>query len=158
MTYTILPGKHYSRPWRPRVYIGCKRWQWTCKFIDVRHKPDGSTHKLVGVGFGLNHDRNSIRVGWRYRSDADMVELYAYSYKDGKREDFIYLCAVEQGKDFSVEIKYMPEVKMYHLRIESKGLGSNTAIDIPYKWFAYGLGFFYGGSLPSPNLIKAEIR
>lgn len=155
MTYTILPGKHYSRPWRLRLYLFKKRWQWTCKFHDVRHKPDGSTHKLVGVGFGLNHHRNSIRVGWRYRSDADMIELYSYVYIDGKRY-IKYLCAVQHGKYFNVEIEYDGE---YSLRIvkDEEWIGWD-AIRMDSKWFSYGLGFYYGGSLPSPNLIKAETR
>lgn len=147
MTYTIHPGKHYSTPWRLRIYLWRKRWQWTCKFVDVRHKPDGSTHKLVGVGCIQGHHKESARVGWRYEQLSDTIQLYAYIYHKGVRR-ISYLTSVEHGEVFDITISYALGV----WRINGRPFSGDCS------WLTYGLGFYYGGSLPSPNLIKSEIR
>lgn len=155
MTYTVLPGKHYSRPWRLRLYLFKKRWQWTCKFHDVRHKPDGSTHKLVGVGFGLNHHRNSIRVGWQYNSSKDVVDLYAYVYKDGVRT-IEYMCSIAHKVDFDVVIDTYS--KHWSIAINWNGLNLTTKhISGGSRWFGYFLKPYFGGVATSTVTLKIEV-
>jgi hypothetical protein len=60
-------------------------------------------NKLFGIGHFPHYKRNSIRIAWRYNEGTGLIDLFTYSYSDGRRITS-YLTTVGIGKPFTAEI------------------------------------------------------
>lgn len=54
-----------------------------CKY-DLGNVDQFDINKLIGISYGFHHN-NSIRIGWRYNTKIDKIELLPYIYVNGKR-------------------------------------------------------------------------
>jgi len=103
--FTINRGKHYCRYWWTKVFS--PRWnhkKWEVSFIIDKdnwvEQISGETiNKLIGVGFGFNHHKNSWRLGIRYNfSKKNWYYLYAYVYDETDSHIATLIGEVEGGK------------------------------------------------------------
>lgn len=99
MIYTIKKGRHNSnilninRLW---LGFGAYRLDFSFQFLNnptyrFGNEDDMDINKLFGLSFGLDHHKNSFRLGWRPVND-DQVSLHLYWYNKGKRcDEFMYI-------------------------------------------------------------------
>jgi len=88
--YRIGKGRHYSRPWWPRIHFGIYKAIAIDVYVDDLVYDEGKIpmediqdiNKLWGFSSGFHH-KNSLRIGW-YCEEGE-VFFYAYLYKDGCR-------------------------------------------------------------------------
>jgi hypothetical protein len=154
--YSIKKGKHYSRPIRLGFWWGRDRFQWHVLFLpDCRYSIEGEDmadiNKLIGVGYLPSHHKNSARFGWRYDSDKDKIELFAYCYVSGVRI-YQYMCDISIGSRTRISLtiednKYVFEVGNF----ETSVLHNNK-----HK-FQYLLRPYFGGNKTAPHNITIEL-
>lgn len=120
--YIIKKGQHYSKH-LPKLYLGDKKdfkikveFTESCRY-NLSNINQLDVNKLFGVSFGY-HKHNSIRIGWNYNIDTDMIDIYRYEYNNGRRliekiysvhiyeELFIKLNLTEIGYVISIESEF----------------------------------------------------
>lgn len=115
--YTIKKGHHYCQCFWLKFFTG---WHWNkkswkisfkfdqnCWWSPIRNDDDYDINKLYGIGFGLNHHKNSCRLGWIPEFDEkNIFRLFAYVY-DTKNGEHI---SVEMGK-FQAGIIYVCNIE-----------------------------------------------
>tara|TARA_R100001463_G_scaffold28613_4_gene65564 strand:- start:1826 stop:2431 length:606 start_codon:yes stop_codon:yes gene_type:complete len=135
-TYTIKKGNHYSGK-RFRPFFKKRKLIVNIAFHKgCRYKGSDQLNEQINkaVGFGeLNHHKNSTRLGWRYNSFNDNIDLFNYEYINGKRT-IIYNKTVEFDKHYKVIL----------------------ASSKPY-WFGKYLFPYFGGKEPAPHNVKISV-
>jgi hypothetical protein len=86
-TISIKRGRHRSKfSWVP-FFVNGKAFSVVFDESAKYELPEPHNHainKLIGFSDGgLNHHRNSFRLGWRYDSEKDKIEVLSYVYVDG---------------------------------------------------------------------------
>lgn len=96
--YTVQKGNHYSAH-LPEFHFGITRLVFDFIFDDsCVYNHNGidqfDWNKVYGLGFGLNHHKNSYRVGSRWDLASGRMELGHYYYNNYVRS-FPTMCSVE---------------------------------------------------------------
>jgi len=52
----------------------------SCKY-DIGHPDQFDINKLIGLSYGYHHS-NSVRIGWRYNTATNKIDLLAYIYRN----------------------------------------------------------------------------
>lgn len=135
-TYTIKKEKHYSgkrfRPFfRKRKLTAIVTFHKGCRYNGSNQLTE-QVNKAVGFG-DLNHHKNSTRLGWKYNSINDNIDLFNYEYVNGKRK-IIYIKSVDIDKKTKV---YLSSSKPY--------------------WFGKYLFPYFGGEEPAPHKVKISV-
>ena len=109
----------------------------------------GQINKLTGLSNGLDHQKNSIRIGWVYENCA--FDLYSYYYYNGERNSQ-KLTSVLTDEIFTFKIWI--DLLGYHIIIN----GVQTDIDAPFDGLdtSYLLYPYFGGKEPFPNSIHGD--
>jgi hypothetical protein len=113
--FTIKKGNHYSTgAWTKVFHPMWDKNSWAVSFIitddcywDTPRNHDDLTdvNKLFGVGFGLNHHRNSWRLGWQPDFDRNnWFEIFMYTY-DENGHVTRKLMDVKANKVYSVTVE-----------------------------------------------------
>jgi hypothetical protein len=110
-------------------------------------------NKLFGIGYFPHHHDNSVRFGWRYRNDIDIIEIMAYWYKDGQR-DFAYLCSVEIGKQWRYDLTIGQSNQSMHV------VGKSVPYIVPVRprRMGYLLQPYFGGNMTAPHDIEIKMQ
>lgn len=160
--YKIKKNTHYSFPFYPLFHINTKEINYKIKFdMNCWYSRDKveytGINKLCGLGFGLNHHKNSIRIGWQ--PDFEMensILLYAYWYDaktDGQYQSSL-IGSIETNKEFTAGIKLLDN--HYEVFINS----TNLSIENKYrdrKWGFY-LRPYFGGKSRCPQTMTIKIN
>lgn len=109
----------------------------------------GQINKLTGLSNGLDHQKNSIRIGWVYENGA--FDLYSYSYYNGERTEQ-KLTSVLTDEVFSFKIGI--ELNRYYIIIN--GVEYNTPVSFDELDNSYLLYPYFGGKEPFPNSIHGD--
>jgi hypothetical protein len=169
MRYTIKAGKHYdTRLFSSWPHVGRTRMAYqvafdaTCRYeLPAYNSLD--VNKLFGLSFGLFAvHQESARYGWRYNKEKDCVDLLAYCYVDGKRQqdvmgNFSIVAQVPIGKTVSC---YLVVTTEYYQFTVSDGLKKDV-VTVPHgKLPGYGMthSLYFGGSLPAPHDMHVDMK
>lgn len=162
INYNIFKHFHFSLPPYPIFHCKIKEMKYKIKFDkncwypreDVEYT---GINKLCGLGFGLNHHNNSIRIGWQPDfENENSILLYAYWYdsdKDGTYQKSL-IGDILTNKEFSAGIKIFKD--HYEVYVNN----TNLLITNQYRdknWGFY-LRPYFGGKSKSPNNMKIRIK
>jgi len=167
MEYLIKKGKHYHKTlWRIYPHIGLSFLSYNVVFdpscwYNIKKIGD-HTNKLFGLGFGINHHKDSIRVGWRPVEDSDKIALYSYTYHNGER--FIEaICKVSVNTKFNISIiidyhggKYkivISDLKQKSIIEYSQDFNFYDCFDI----WGFRLFPYFGGNPTAPDDVKIHM-
>lgn len=166
--YTIRKGKHYCHP-RPFSL----KWNLKTLAFDFTFLPDcmynlGNEdqfdyNKLFGIGWGLNHHKNSYRLGWRYDVVSGKIEIAQYYYNKGVRK-FNTILFVEIGKTYGVKLKFLRDnnsITAYIIDLEAGVLMDSTDLDYYFESvsrFSFLLFPYFGGNQTAPHDMNISIQ
>lgn len=164
-SYIIKRGKHYHKAlWRLYFHFGSRFLSYdvifnTSCWYDTRMIGD-HTNKLFGMGFGLNHHKDSIRVGWKPIENSDKIALYAYTYNKGVR--FIeVICKISVNMKFNVKIEPHYERNTYIITISDTKQKSiieyRQNFDFKDNW-GFRLFPYFGGNPTAPDDMNISME
>lgn len=163
--YFIKKGNHsYLFWWLDFFKFHWNKTEWNIKFkLDnncwwptPRNNDDYDINKLCGVGFGLNHHKNSCRLGWVPDFDNENIfKLYAYVYDTNIHK---HVC-VEMGK-FNANLIYTCKIiskdnKYYFISDIGNVEVNNNIKDSKLQFELY---FYHGGDNTALNDETAYIE
>jgi hypothetical protein len=124
----------------------CKSaWYYKC---DVEHT---GINKFQGLGFGLNHHKNSIRIGWQPDFENEgTFDIWVYWYdqsKEGYQKQWLRKLAIDEIIDIKVIIN--PE----SYSIACTGIEGTAVPKTHCKSWGLILFDYFGGKSKSPKDI-----
>ena len=160
--YTILKGCHYSNfiPSFHKIedslfFTNTFSFDNSCKYeIDE----PSCVNKLCGFCFGLfGVHKNSIRFGWTYEKETNLIYIWSYFYKNGKlHKKKIFSCDFDDGHIYTIELhRISSKFGKYKFRflIDAKEIGDFEEIQ-SNSCFVTTLGPYFGGNTRAPHKMK----
>ena len=156
--YVINKGKHFSSGWWLRFlnfHLNVNTFKFfakltpSCYWSPPQNIDDYEKNIICGVGFGINHNKNSIRIAWVPNfSRTNYFKLFAYYY-DGanKHNNSIFLCEVEADQEIKIEL-YRTNNKNYYVYVNESCLKIDNLIK-DKNWGFYLFPYF-GGNNSAP--------
>jgi outer membrane protein assembly factor BamA len=132
-----------------------------CKY-DIGNPDQYDINKLIGLSFGYHH-KNSARIGWRYNTVSDRIELLPYIYVNGKRltEDkcpviltittnqTVYGMISHEGSSYRI-ILYTQDSGYTEYKIST---GGTKIPKLGYVLFPY-----FGGNVKTPHRMSIDME
>lgn len=157
MKFVIKKGKHYPIGYifkYLKFHFNLKEIEYECILTEddywdePRNSDDLDLNKLCGLGFGLNHHKNSVRVAWRpqFANESGCKKtflLYGYVYDDKGSHKSKYCTKITirnfiyKGKRaVKFKVKIRKELLKYYITINGVTISiDNTSKD--KKWGRY---------------------
>lgn len=162
----IKSGHHYPTPFTfPKLYSKNNlEINTTVSFDDTAKydigKDQTDINKLLGFGYNLHH-LNSDRIGWRYVSSKDKIELLLYSYNRKERVKK-HICYVDINEDvlinFYVEFKNGFRYVYSKITTNKKIYYTKAKFHKPIIVLLYGLSLYFGGNIAAPHDINIYLK
>jgi hypothetical protein len=172
--FEIKEGGHYHQwpPFSTLPWVGEQRMERyvtfdaSCAYDSAPYNSE-DVNKLFGLSFGLRGVHwNSARFGWRWSNSDQCIELLAYCYKHGKRNQdeqlrFPVVAQVKPGEKVALEIVYESDGYTFCVHTEHGGYIGCTSVtagvpaDLPHYGLTHGL--YFGGSQPAPHDMRLQI-
>lgn len=164
-TYTIKKDSHRSgycfRPLIGNVSIGFSvLFDDNCKY-DLGTIDQLDINKLIGISYGYHHT-NSIRIGWRYNTATDKIELLPYIYTDGKRlpiDELPIILSIPTGK--MVYGMISQSNNKYKILLYTKDTGHSVCTfssgDKELNKIGYMLFPYFGGNMKAPHKMNIDM-
>lgn len=143
----------------PREISYNVRFTDSCRY-DLGDENQLDINKLFGIGYFPSHRHNSMRFGWTYSRERDVIQLWAYWYANGKRT-YTHLQNVNIGQLVGLKIT-TTMINIKHRVTTGHGLFINgeQKIWVPgirqTKW-AYLLRPYFGGDRVAPHDMWIEM-
>lgn len=169
--FTIKKGKHFCsnspRPIKSIIPMGKSVYHIMMEgggleynFFEVTKQK--AVNKIFGESYGLDHHKNSMRIGWNFDPLLNLYHIYLYGYEDGERvikhlrdipynvfkDITFYLYIYKTKRNVYVEVRDIPEIStnygdtLYPEDIEKK------------SWM---LKPYFGGTMKAKGEIKTTI-
>jgi hypothetical protein len=117
--YLIKKDKHYASVspfgrlcgirWKIKSLSMRFSFRNECWWTPPRNSDDNDLNKLAGVGFGLNHQNNSVRLTWVPDfNNTGVIKIYGYTYDEKKETPkftFQYITSVLTGQTCEAKIE-----------------------------------------------------
>lgn len=158
INFLIPKGGHYSSPRLNQTHQGVTKityyiqFEQNCKY-KLTTKDSNDINKAYGFSFG-NHQLNSTRLGWNWKSDTLM--LYNYSYFGGQRVSR-RIGTYRLSSPIYVEQKLSKDTSW--ISLVQNGVGKSI--------FVVGMGItptsgyilypYFGGTSVAPNAMNIKI-
>jgi hypothetical protein len=157
MKYRIEKYDHHATPFRLGFWWGRDLFRWMVKFDEsCRYSIPGNDqldiNKLVGIGYFPGHHKNSIRFGWRYNATTDVIEIWAYAYKNRERIAR-YLTEVKFNNWAICSIEITPT--SYRLTFEKETISIRHNHPRGLQYF---LRPYFGGNRPAPHDMIIHVK
>lgn len=111
----------------------------------------GDINKLFGIGYLPHHHDNSVRIGWRYEKESDMIELLAYWYDNGVRHwESIGFVAI--GQKIACGVSKVEDIH------EVEANFRKARVPVRPRPVAYLLRPYFGGNMTAPHDIQIEMK
>lgn len=174
--FILKQGAHYHRmpPFSTLPWLGEKRmkrcvtFDTSCAYDSAAYNAD-DVNKLFGLSFGFGGvHHNSARFGWRWSKSAQCIELLAYCYVNGVRNQDAQLrfpVVAQVGLNERIELEivacehkgqfaYIFKVKRVHEIFDH-----TTVAGGPDSLPGFGLthGLYFGGVLTAPHEMSVKI-
>jgi hypothetical protein len=169
-TFHLRAGKHYHGipPLSTLPWIGKQAMERyvtfdaNCAYDSAPYNSE-DVNKLFGLSFGFGGVHgNSARFGWRWSMADKCIELLAYVYTHGQRNQdaqlrFPVVAQVQPGQRAGCTIEYNPASGLYLFTVDNpmRAHMVNTATNLP----SYGLthGLYFGGAMACPHDMSVAI-
>lgn len=173
--YTIKQGNHYDTRLISTFPLLTKapnfkrlvRFDASCAYeLPAYNSQD--VNKLFGFSLGfLAVHKNSARFGWRYSSSKQAIELLAYCYTQGKRNqdaqlEFPLVATVPLGQEILLELDYDRTEGTYTFSTYTPTggfiscLGVETLSNLP--WFGLTHSLYFGGDCLCPHNMTITMK
>lgn len=151
MRRVIKKGKHISN-YIPKLTFSNKISGYVTFEGDFSYSIDKQkdTNKLIGLSDNWSHHKDSIRIGWRWNTKNECIELMSILYSGGQREiKSLKLLYKEDDKDITIEYEVMILPKYYSIKID----GCNFLIKRTSSWnfIRVILQPYFGGTTVAPK-------
>ena len=163
MKFTIKKNWHYSSPFFiapwfriKELYLYDIKFDKNCWYEREEVEYTG-INKISGLGFGLNHQKNSIRIGWQpdFTDECKKkIKIHAYWYdesQDGYQEEQIG--TVDTSQKFDVKIK----INRNSYIVTAFGIDTEIKKTHNKKWGLW-LKPYFGGKSKAPETLKIWIK
>jgi hypothetical protein len=108
-------------------------------------------NKLFGLGYMPHHHDNSVRFGWRYHKEVDMVEVLAYWYDNGKRAwASMFFTAI--GQESVYRIRKQGDIHILEAR------HNTMRVPVCPRRIGYLLRPYFGGNSTAPHDIHINMQ
>jgi len=112
--FVIRKDKHYCMWWWAKVFFprfGYDTWDGKfklsreCWWHPKRNDDDLDINKIIGVGFGINHHKDSWRIGFVPRFDSlNVFDVHGYFYdRESKEHKSEYIGMIHSDIEYSFE-------------------------------------------------------
>ncbi len=167
MKFTIFKNQHYSLPFFIKPHFNIKKAEFIVKFDkNCWYKRDDVEHtginKLCGLGFGLNHQNNSIRVGWQPDFEKkNVIKLHIYWYDMVGSYQEKYICSINTKTRFKLLID-LTNICTYTVHVNPMGTTYHyqETVDnlVADKNWGLWLRPYFGGKSKAPKKMKIWIK
>lgn len=162
MNNIVIIKKGTHAPFRlPKFLMGEHRlaaniiFTSSCRY-DIGLADQADINKLFGIGYFPFHHKNSVRFGWRYIIDKDVIEIMAYWYVDGERKwEHVCYCSIDKEYMFMLVMNDKGHVLLVY--DENTQLGNFTITGVKKTLIAYLLRLYFGGNQVAPHDIKVKM-
>jgi len=124
--------------------------------FDLKDADQGDVNKLFGFSIGKHH-HTSFRFGWRPLLSTNSIEIVAYEYHDGIRQETLPIGTVSLNKWYSYKLIYSAKRQASTYKItKSPSEYSITTHDVKLKkasGWGYTLRPYFGGNEKAPQKI-----
>lgn len=166
--YTIQQGNHYDN----RLFSSCpfissepsiKRWALfdaSCAYTLPAYNTE-DVNKLFGLCFGIRGIHyNSARFGWRYSRSGNCIQILAYVYRKGIRNQdeqlrFPLVATVQVGEPIELELE--SDAQSYRFYSRKPGQ-EQSVLSVPHErqlqFFGLTASLYFGGSQVAPQTMK----
>lgn len=174
--FRLKAGKHYHclPPFSVLPWVGAQSMTRTVTF-DANCQYDSAAYngqdvnKLFGLSFGFGGvHHNSARFGWRWSKSDQCIELLAYCYLNGKRNQdeqlrFPVVAQVKPGRTVQLRIDYLyNEEWLYVFTVSDKDGWYIWDEDVPapknLPGFGLTHGLYFGGALSASHEMTVQIN
>jgi hypothetical protein len=165
--YPIKKGNHYASMSVLEKITGLRlksgdysvkfRFSSSCYWSTPRNPDDHDLNKLTGIGFGLNHHNNSVRLAWVPDFEqSGVIKIFGYTYdnrQDAQKHQSAYITSVRTVQICSARIeslsgKYRITVEGVSIEMENKSPDPN----IGFRLYPY-----FGGNNTAPQDMTISI-
>jgi len=161
--FTIKKGRHTSSPLlflQRFIPNFCKAFHFTVEFDKacLYHLDGADTldiNKLFGIGNGINHHNNSVRIGWRC-VDNQNIELVTYLYINKIRQEEIILSVIKPEEKVMCQILFID--KQVIITTTSINVTKTAVLDVKKQLFGFLLWPYFGGNNTAPREMKIELK
>lgn len=126
---------------------GYAKFTTSCEYVLTENI--GQINKLVGLSVGLDHHKNSIRIGWEF--DGSLFQLYAYWYIDDVRgQEYLISVNTDEKFTFTVEVTDAE----FYLKVNDKEFHKEHNLsEVKDNYLLYP---YFGGEEPFPGSIYGD--
>jgi hypothetical protein len=132
-------------------------FDYSCKY-DLKTSDQFDINKLFGIGYWPHHHQESARFGWRWNTDTEAMEIWAYIYSRGRRISQ-FICQVRLGALYDYGI-YVQDSMYVFVVTDNKFFRYSKTITVEKHMImvGYKLGAYFGGNMPAPKemIIKTK--
>lgn len=168
--YEIKKGKH-----RSGLHFGLRLFRVCGGQLKFRisntsaytlERNQGQINKIGGWSLGLNHHKNSIRIGWESLNKYSYQYLqsymgYIYYYNRGERKQIRFETPLYYDKDYTVDM-YFNRHGTVSVYLFDQGMNIVESVDFPFRYpfhlFTYPLFPYFGGKEPAPHDIVIYLK
>jgi hypothetical protein len=166
--YKIKKGDHYcsmsifekigALGWKVKTMEVKFLFRSECWWAPPRNNDDLDQNKLAGIGFGMNHHKNSVRFTWVPDFDKpNVIKIYGYTYDEKKSDPkftYAYITSVNvlqpcQGKIESIGNQYRLTVNGTVITMDN----TNSDPGLCFRLFPY-----FGGNNTAPHDMTIELE
>ena len=128
-----------------------------CWWAPPRNNDDNDLNKLAGIGFGFNHQNNSVRLAWVPDfTTQGVIKIYGYTYDEKKvapKFTFQYITSVHVGEICEARIEshgnYAITVKGVTINMDNIKADPNLCFHL-YPYF--------GGNNTAPHDMTIDLE
>lgn len=162
--FTIFKGFHISHIF-PRFHSEKSFINFSFKFdqnclYNLNDLNNLDINKLYGLGFGLNHHKQSFRLGWNCQSPNGKIQIHAYYYNDGIRK-IEYICDVDINTEYNCYLYLDRTSNKVFVDISKDAWNINKQYVFRFKdclrW-GFFLFPYFGGDEFAPHKMSIIIR
>lgn len=166
--YLIKKGNHYCSMsifeklgaigWKITSYSVRFKFHNDCYWAPKRNSDDDDLNKLTGIGFGTNHQNNSVRLAWRPDFNIPgAIQIFGYTYDEkptAPKFEFLEITTVNVGQTIDAKI----ESKNNQYLITVNGVTKPMENLRPDPNLCFRLFPYFGGNNTAPQDMTIDIE
>ncbi len=157
-TYSIYRGNHFSIGNRSLILTSNKLYikvKFSSSCIYELDSDQGDINKLIGFTdcYGLVHD-NSARLGWRWNTIKQKIEIFTYTYNQGK-VNYLFITDANIDSEYNASISISNDKYIYSFDNISLTINRGCSNNVNIGTILYP---YFGGNRTAPHDIFIKIK
>lgn len=159
---TVVKGVHFVIPQSPAILVKQVAGSGTFttdSVYDLKNVDQYDWNKFTGIAFSpLQHDRNSVMVGWRYNLTTQQFEIAPFYNVDKKRilpDEQTEVIPVPAGQTFTYKVDYTGVTISYGDRTVFKPYPPGLT---PNIWTSTRVSGWFGGNEVAPRTLTYYLK